>query len=205
MPSEAYRRALAEATAHHAKSKTYSGKFLRPHKPFLLDLAANLDLHSALDWGCGKGAQYTWVDPSDGKTLEQALGFAVAKYDPAWPPFATERPGPYDLVICTHVLGSIPTADLSWVLGRIYGAARKAVFIAEKIGPVHKQVISAQDEHPIGWDSERWRDELAPYASFYGVDTHLSFRMRGPDTDGVHVHRYRWADRRWSFERKFSS
>lgn len=207
MPSKDYDRALAEATAHHARSKTYSGKFLRPHKPFLLDLAAKLELQSALDYGCGKGAQYTWVDPSDGRTLEEALGFAVAKYDPAWPPFAAEPYGQFDLVICTHVLGSIPTADLPWALDRMYGHATKAVFFAEKIGEVRKHVMTERGCHAFNWDVERWCTFLAPQADQYleerGVQTFVSFRWRDDDGE-VHVGRYRWAGA-WVYELSFSS
>src|SRR6478736_7415044 len=97
--SKEYRQALAAATKHHANSKTYSGRFLRPHKPWLTDLIQRLDIKSALDYGCGKGEQYRWVDPADGQTLEQTWGFEVEKFDPAWPPYSAEPRGRYDLVM----------------------------------------------------------------------------------------------------------
>jgi hypothetical protein len=188
-PSAAYDRALAESTKHHASSNTFSGKFLRPHKPFLMSLIDRLEIKSALDYGCGKGAQYTWVDQEDGKTLEQAFGFEVSKYDPAWPPYAAEPVGPFDLVICTHVLGSIPTVDLDWVLARLYSLATKAVYISEKIGPVKKKVFSKPEEHPIGWTPKQWLVRIVQFASSHSVETHVSFRTRDEE-NGVQIARH---------------
>ncbi len=158
--SKLYRRALAEATAHHARTKTYSGSFLRPHKPYLTDLIKRLGIRSALDVGAGKGRQYTWVDPDDGLTLEQAWGIKVTKYDPAWAPFAAEPEGQFDLVICTHTLGSIPIEDHAWFIPRLIGFATKAVYIAEKIGPIKKGVHGAREGFVNGWTREEWRERI---------------------------------------------
>lgn len=195
MPSSAYDRALADATAHHARSKTYSGKFLRPHKPFLSDLVKRLQVASILDYGAGKGSQYEWVDPADGLTLEQAWGCDVTKYDPAWPPFAAEPRGKFDLVICTHVLGSIPIADQDWFFRRLFGLATKAVYLAEKVGPIKKQVFSTPAQMPLEWEPMRWLDAVKPYAETFAGEFHFSFRYREPD--GVYVYRYRLVDGSW--------
>lgn len=195
MPSESYRRALAEAIEHHASNKTYSGKFLRPHKPLLTDLVKRLGVSSILDYGAGKGSQYVWVDPADGLTLEQAWGCEVTKYDPAWPPFATEPVGTFDLVICTHVLGSIPVVDLDWAFKRIFGFATKAVYFAEKLGPIKKTAISAPDERPTDWSAEQWIDAIKPHTKAFPGETHFAFRKR--EEDGVFVDRHRFRNGRW--------
>lgn len=196
MPSKAYHRSVAEAAAHHAASKTYSGKLLRPHKPYLSDLIALLDATSVLDIGCGKGAQYEWVDHQDGKTLEQAWGVAVTKYDPAWPPFATEPVGTFDLVICTHVLGSVPIEDLDWFFDRVFGFADKAVFFAEKLGPVKKSALTAPGR-PTDWTAPQWLEAVKPHAKKFQGETHFSFRYREAE-GAVYVDRYRCRNGRWS-------
>lgn len=169
MGSKLYDKAVADAAAHHANSKTYSGKFLRPHKPYLSAMIADLEIRSALDYGCGKGEQYNWVDPEDGKTLEQAWGFEVAKFDPCWPPFAAEPVGNFDLVICTHVLGSIPIKDLSWVVERMLTLATKAVYIAEKIGPIKKAVHGDREGFPNEWSAARWQETLESLIKASGI------------------------------------
>jgi hypothetical protein len=158
--SDDYRRALAESTQHHEGSKTFSGKFLRPHKPFIQDVIEQFGCTSILDYGCGKGEQYRWIDPADGKTLEQAWGIEVVKHDPAYAPYAAEPTGTFDLVICTHTLGSVPVRDLGWIVDRLYGFANKAVYIAEKIGQPKKKVFSRPELMPIGWTPEQWLKAL---------------------------------------------
>lgn len=158
-----YLHCLAEARQHHAQSKTYSGKFLRPHAPLIKQLIDELGgATSILDYGCGKGAQYEWVshggDASipQGMTIEQYWGVPVTKFDPAYPPFEVEPlDQQFDIVICTHSLGSIPVGDLPWVLMKLFHYARKAVYIAEKIGPVRKQVFSRPEEMPR-WNADQW-------------------------------------------------
>lgn len=161
--SPAYWRALAAAREHHATSKTYSGKFLRPHAPAILQLIEEHGCSSVLDYGCGKGAQYEWVshggpDQSipEGMTLERFWGVTVRKYDPAWPPFSAEPVGTFDLVLCTHTLGSIPLQDLPVIVDRLYALTRKVLYVAEKLGPVQKQVRPNPEEHPNGWSREDW-------------------------------------------------
>lgn len=166
-PSELYYRCLEEARAHHASSKTYSGKFLRPHAPAIKQMIEELGgVASILDYGAGKGLQYDWVshggeDQSipEGHTLETYWGAPVTKYDPAWPPYATEPTGQFDLVLCTHALGSIPIVDLAWILERLFAFARKGVYIAEKIGPVGKQVFSNPGAMPR-WSASQWAQRI---------------------------------------------
>lgn len=159
-----YLRCLAEARAHHASSKTYSGKFLRPHAPHIKRMLDEFGGNTILDVGCGKGSQYTWVSHGEdasipkGMTLEKYWGATVYKYDPAWPPFDTPpKPGErYDVVLCTHVLGSIPVIDLEWFLHDLFDRARFAVYIAEKIGPISKAVFSTPEQMPHGWTAIDW-------------------------------------------------
>lgn len=179
-----YYRALAEATTHHAASKTYSGKFLRPHAPFIKEIIDRLGCKSVLDYGCGKGAQYSWVSHGEdasipkGMTIEEYWGVPVAKFDPAYPPFAAEPVGPYDLVLCTHTLGAIPRSDLSMVIGRLYALATKAVYAAEKIGPVKKKVYSQEILRPLGYQRGHWERELRAVAIPPDLEVTLATRER---------------------------
>lgn len=192
--SEAYEKALEESRAHHASSKTFSGLFLRPHKPYIASIIDRTGAKTVLDYGAGKGLQYDWIDPADGKTLEQAWGVRVTKYDPAWPPFAAEPTGRFDLVLCTHVLGSIPLADQSQALGRIWASARRAVYISEKLGPVKKNVLSSRELFPFDWSPEQWLAHLAPFAAAgadLGIEAHATMRIR-PTPNFSLLTRYRW-------------
>lgn len=192
--SRLYDTALEEARAHHASSKTYSGKFLRPHAPFIRTLIEKFGARTLLDYGCGKGAQYSWVSDGDeasipgGQTIEQYWGLEATKYDPAYPPFAAEPVGLFDVVVCTHVLGSIPTRDLADVLERLFGLAKHCVYIAEKIGPVGKQVFSAPEHFPR-WSSETWRAFIAATRTARRITVPCFFAARERTGNGILVTR----------------
>ena len=163
-PSARYSEAVAECERHHHTSKTYSGLLVIPHVELIKALIDKHDAKTLLDYGAGKGNQYDGAHPEcDGQTLESFWGVEVTKYDPAWPTFAAEPRGKFDVVICTHVLSTIPIADLPWMLRRVFGFARKAVYIAQGIGPTKKRVISRPDLHPALWSEEQWVDTIAPH------------------------------------------
>lgn len=186
-----YDRAVAEGARHHKSSKTYSGSLLKPHKPFLSKMIERLDCHDALDYGCGKGVQYEWRDPADNKTLEEAWGFPVAKYDPCWPPFAAEPEGQFDLVICTHTLALIPFSDLNWVTLRLFNLARKGVFIAEKIGERKKREVADPQNRAIGWNPQNWIGWIGGIApAFPNIEAVLS--LRTTESRGKITTRYVW-------------
>jgi SAM-dependent methyltransferase len=182
-PSADYQRALQECQQHHASSKTFSGRLLRPHAPFIKAIIDRLGCTSILDFGCGKGLQYEWVSHGDdasipaGQTLETYWGVPVTKYDPAYPPFAAEPVGTFDLVLCTHTLGSIPKADLPWVIDRLHALANKGLYVAEKLGPVHKTVVSQPELFPRGWTHAQWK---AAIKRRNGLEVTLSTRRSDP-------------------------
>lgn len=159
-PTKAYRQALRASQRLHARSKKFNGRFLFRYLSALEPLAAEVEAKTLLDYGCGKGVQ--WERETDnGQLLADRLGVEVTKYDPAWPPFAANPEGQFDLVVCTQVLGSIPVTDLPWVIDRLYGFARKAVLVGERIKPVRKLVHAhMKDEMPHGWSHAQWAEVL---------------------------------------------
>lgn len=183
--SKAYYECLAAATKHHAESKTYSGKLFRPHANFVKKLIDRLECKSVLDYGCGKGSQYLWVShggeasvPAN-MTIEQYWGIDVKKFDPAWPPFAKEPVGAFDLVLCTHTLGTIPVIDLDEIVSRLVHYANKALFVAEKIGPAQKRTYDkVGEEMPHEWSRKQWEELLARHVA-QGVEITLATRENG--------------------------
>lgn len=156
-PSPRYYAALDASKAFHAKHKTFNGRFLLRYHEEIKQVIDELGCKTLLDYGCGKGRQ--WSEPMDesGQMLADFFGVEVTKYDPAWPEFAAEPTGKFDIVVCTQVLGSIPVADLGWAIGRLYRFARKAVFVGESLGPVKKNVHNhMKGEMPHEWTHDQW-------------------------------------------------
>lgn len=192
MPSAAYDQSVADQQAHHGRSKTFSGSLLIPHRYWLAAMSRRLNATSALEYGCGKGTQYTEpmlinagaVGPL-WQSFENVLGYTVTKYDPCIPEFA-EDPEPcsgYDIVIVSHVLFWIPTEDLrAWVLPRIFGLARKAVFFAEKVGPEKKRFLTDRGAHPRDLHAIDWIDMLMPDRIEHPeLECHLATSYRAMD------------------------
>lgn len=160
-PSVLYQQALDDCTAHHLRSKTFAGNFVRVHAR---DIKAMIDRNGCktlLDYGCGKGKQYEGTHYKYGhKSLADFWGVEVTKYDPAWAPFAQEPSGKYDMVVCTSTLCWIPRKDIPWVVDRLYRLAAKALYVSEKIDAVGKTVVRDPGAMPVGWSADMWRDAL---------------------------------------------
>jgi hypothetical protein len=158
--SSAYHHALRSSKAIH-EGKAFTGKFLRPHAGYIKEIIDRLGCETVLDYGCGKGQQYEWVIPSTGQTIEDFWGVKVCKYDPAFPAFNQKPPqdARFDLVICTQVLGAIPTTDLPWVIDELYSYSMKAIYVSERLGPARK-TVGDNKLRPTEWSIEQWCEAL---------------------------------------------
>lgn len=182
--SAEYHAGLKLSAAQHLGSKNYSGKFLRPHRGRIKEIIDRLQCASVLDYGCGRGDQYRWVSTRKepiGQTLEQYWGLTVTKYDPAYPPFAAEPVGTFDLVICTHVLGIIPVQDLDWVTDRVFGLANKAAYIVLNTGGTAKRNKARwrTANIPSGWAAEEWLGLFTKHRPA-GLEVHFIARPADP-------------------------
>ena len=191
-PSKAYRRALEQSKKVH-EGKTFTGLFLRPHAPFVKEIIDRLGCRSALDYGCGKGQQYERVMPKHGMTIEEWWGIKVAKYDPAYPPFAKEPEGKFDLVICTHTLATIPADDLSWVIDRLHSFAAKAIYVSERLGEARKE-LGDNSLRPFSWTAADWMKALQRDSD---VEVTLATRTVEDDRAKITTH-HRWENGEWS-------
>lgn len=161
--SDAYYKALEDSKKHHQTSKTFSGKFLLKHADPIKEIIEQYGVKTILDYGCGKGMQY-WMPLPDDRTLEEYWGIEVTKFDPAWPEFSKEPTGVFDLVLCTHVLGTIPIPDLPQFVQRLfsYTARNGILYVAERIGLPKKDWTDASTQCPIGWTAMQWIDLITP-------------------------------------------
>lgn len=180
-PTEAYTRALKATQAYHARKqgKTFSGAFMfKDQRHRLAEICQRYSVETMLDYGCGYGQQYDMREGADGKgikpnepgfdpagrSLFDILGLKnknVTRYDPGIPNVSAEPVGKFDLVACVQVLGCVPTADLPWVIDRLYGFATKAVFVAERIGAPHKAIHDHMaGEMPRNTSAEEWLERL---------------------------------------------
>jgi len=167
MFSKDYDTCLKECTEHHARSKTFSGSLVLPHAQEIKDLIKEFDVKCILDYGCGKGVQYEGE-----QSLEVFWGVPVTKYDPAVPKYENVPEGVFDLVICSHVLMWLPKEDIETVkrIMASYTLGNGIIYIANKIAPVKKQILSNPSACPREWEEEDW---YRAFTQHYDKETYI--------------------------------
>jgi len=141
MPSSYYLDSVTKGREFQKNNdKNWTGADSKNYHNQIRYLMDKYQAQTVLDYGCGKGHQYTipgCYGLDDGTTTElmtfqeRINARSVFKYDPCVPEL-DQLPAPtmkFDAVICTQVLGSIPDADLGWLSDLIAGYAAKFVFI----------------------------------------------------------------------------
>ncbi len=112
-------------------------------------IANRIGTRSILDYGCGKC------------TLEMALGFDIANYDPAIPSLSAP-PRPADFVVCTDVLEHIEPECLDAVLDDLKRLTKRVVFLAVSTKPATVQVDigDGRNAHLIQEPMDWWLPKL---------------------------------------------
>jgi hypothetical protein len=118
MFSQAYYDLVEKSKIFHHSTKVWQGLHMVSYVPYIKQLAIKHDIKSLLDYGCGKGKQYSdkheW-EPGVVSTLDRYLGVDdVYKFDPCWKEFETPPPidKKFDAIILIQCIGFIPDADI---------------------------------------------------------------------------------------------
>jgi hypothetical protein len=173
MFSEAYYRIVENAKQYHTNTKSWDGLHTIPYAKKIKELVEKHDATSLLDYGCGKGHQYTinteW-EPGVVTTLDKYLKVEeVAKFDPCWPEFDTypSLDKKYDGVILIQCLGFIPDDDLIVLRQHLETLSTKFCYIGERfsgtLGDVKpkKLKLIEPDNCTIGRSVEWYKEKFA--------------------------------------------
>jgi hypothetical protein len=134
----------------------FGGLSLLPFTQDISQLVAEFKSRSLLDYGCGKGLQYTEA------RAHEAWGLPIPRlYDPAVQEHDVLPRGKFDGVICTDVLEHVPEDELDAMLRQIAGYARQWVFFSVCCRP--SKYVKLPDGrnvhvtiHPVEW----WQAKL---------------------------------------------
>lgn len=142
---------------------------------------------SILDYGCGKGEQYSRaVQIPDVPGEQWIVDFwqvdSVACYDPGHEPYSALPQGTFDGVVCTDVLEHCPEQDLPWIVGDLFGYARKFVFANVACYPAKKMLPNGENAHCTLHPPEWWHQLFVQAARNHpGLRWELWARSVGDD------------------------
>lgn len=144
--------------------ETFPGASLAPQAARIKRLVDLTEAVTILDYGSGKGKQYFPHQIKDGSGGERPSIAdywdvePVVCYDPCYPPFSTLPVGKFDGVISTDVLEHCPDEDIPWIIGEIFGYAKRFVFANVACYPARKRLPNGENAHctikPVAWWSE---------------------------------------------------
>lgn len=144
----------------HEDEKRFPGESLRQHAPMIARLIELYNAKSLLDYGCGKGKQYS-VEKIHTNYFKDIM---PALFDPAVPTHDTLPEGVYDGVISTDVMEHIPDSALDEVFTSIYSKATKFVYLGICTVPARAILPNGENAHCTVHDITWWKDRIKPFA-----------------------------------------
>lgn len=182
---DTYYRAVKDCHDHHMRSKTFSGQFLRLHLHQIKELIDQNGYKRVLDYGCGKATAYRSPVPGTDKSIEEYWGAKVTLFDPCYPEHSLRPSDTFDLVLAVQVLCWVPQPALPQVIDDLYHYTVGGIYVAEKIGPVKKQILRDQSLAPrysaVEWIQALRRPQLdkrhCMFAACYQEPGHLRIEL----------------------------
>lgn len=140
----------AQYRVMHASGKMFRGASIKGHIEALTDLIAKHKPETMLDYGSGKGAQYT-----EWKVQENWGGLVPTCYDPGVPGIDVKPEGKFDGVICTDVIEHIPPETVEQEYLEAINYATKFAFFCIYTGPARKFLPDGRNAH-LTQRPEKW-------------------------------------------------
>ena len=161
---------IEEYKQYHAQEEqNFPGNSLRPQLRHINDLVKDTKAETLLDYGCGKGLQYSeW-------NHHEHLGVMPALYDPAVPEFEELPDGPFHGVFSTDVLEHVPKEEIPETLHNIYSRAERFVFLGICTRPANTILPNGDNAHCTVEPIRFWKsmvEEHAPKSVYTHIKTY---------------------------------
>lgn len=156
---------------YHNNPHVYPGDMQYDIK-FISQLIKDFNATSLLDFGCGKGYQYT----REKIHLKHFNNILPALYDPAVKEYSKMPDNKFDGVICCDVMEHVPEEAVNEVLQQIYSKANKFVFIAASNIPAYAVLPNGENAHVTLKSCDWWINKIKPFS-----DIPTKFVIRGTD------------------------
>lgn len=138
---------------HHRKHKRYGNSYAKQHQ-IIEKLIKKTNSKTLLDYGCGKGTQYTV------KNLHKAWGFMPDLYDPAIENFSILPDKMYDGIYSTDVMEHIPEEVLPEVFEYIFTHSNKFVFLGISTSLAKAILPNGENAHCTVQTLDWWEEKI---------------------------------------------
>ena len=177
-PSIAYKESVAKGTHFQRTKKSWAGNDSKNYISVIQNLVNKHNAKSLLDYGCGKGHQYTVKSPP----FDKRCGFeSYYLYDPCVDGFDVMPPEgkTFDAIICLQVIKHIPDQDMPWLKQLFERCATKFVLIGDFDPHIRQKPSKVTNTDCENRDVQFYRDAFADWNS----DAKLHFYWRGPQCE----------------------
>ncbi len=153
--AEAYRQL-------HRKPRNFRGYSIKSSIKEIAALVEKTGAKTLLDYGCGKGQQY-----SKQKVHEQWGGIMPTLYDVGLVRYSEKPKGTFHGVICTDVMEHIEEADVDEILSDVISYASRFVLFYIACRPSkRKRLKDGRDVHVTIKPPEWWHEKIAEHAPY---------------------------------------
>jgi len=178
---------------HHGlpPEQTFSGQSLPRHSGNIKKLIDGFQARTLLDYGAGKGLQYSGVPVqlADGTRFPSIPAYwgvsSVTCYDPGYEPFSRLPAGRFDGVICTDVLEHCPQDDMRWIVGELFSFAGKFVYANIACYPAKKRLANGENAHCTIQSEDWWQAVLSGVAADHPGVRYYFFLERKREAAGA--------------------
>lgn len=176
--------------------KVFDGIFgLSRHAPFVGRLFRELAVRDALDYGGGKGRQYSDIPvvTPDGREFPDLKTYLSVENVLSWDPGvsvgnAIAPDDQFDAVLCMDVLEHCPASDLPWIVEGLFRRARRCVYMSIGNYPAGKKLPDGRNVHitiqPVAW----WAGVIAHAAQAYPTIRYEAYVAPNANSQGVLIH-----------------
>ncbi len=189
-----WRRKGDEAVKYEA-AETFRGRGVFSHAKTIRKLVRATQSGTLLDYGSGKGEQYTDDVFQNGERIANSLHEYwnvrnITCFDPAITDDLSPIEKTYDGVIATNVLDLIPEEDLFWVIELLFETADKFVFANVMDYSSQTFLPNGENARITRRSSIWWRGMFAAAArNRPDIKYCIAFGSRRPDNQGRLVNR----------------
>ena len=160
---ETQKKYIEEYKLYHKTPRGRGDSYEKCHKN-ISELVNSTNSKTLLDFGCGRGEQYSI------QNLHESWGYMPELYDPAVKGIDRLPTGKFDGIYSTDVMEHIPEKVIPDVLDYIYSHANKFVYLGICTAPAKAILSNGENAHctvkPIEW----WTNEIKKHTPVY---THL--------------------------------